>query len=67
MRDPKFTASEFPDTCPGCGLRCDICEERMCATYGPAAAVTCDAHRHCVDCEDATNPCRDCADERRAA
>lgn len=54
------------EDCPGCGDRCDICDERMCVTYGLAPAITCAAHRHCVDC-DTDNPCRDCADERRAA
>lgn len=63
-RDPKWGLPEFP--CEGCGDRCDICGDRMCATYGPEPAVTCDAHRECVDCE-ADNTCRDCAAERRAS
>lgn len=52
------------DDCPNCGTRCDLCDERMCAQYGPEPATTCSAHRYCRDCE-ADNACRDCAAVRR--
>jgi len=54
------------EECRDCGLRCDICGDRMCATYGPEPAITCSAHRHCREC-DTDNPCRDCRTERRIA
>lgn len=57
---------EHAEACPGCGERCDICDDRMCATWGPEPAVTCAAHCHCTDC-DRDNPCRDCATARREA
>ena len=55
-----------PNGCDNCGTRCEICHDRMCATYGPAPVVTCSAHPTCEDCDDGTNPCRDCATIRRA-
>ena len=47
-------------TCTDCGDRCDICDERMCSTFGPEPAPTCPAHQECVDCH-TDNRCRECA------
>lgn len=51
-----------------CGVRCSVCDERMCAWFGPEPAVnTCAAHDdECRDCH-GENRCRACAAVRRAA
>lgn len=41
---------------------CDICLVEL---TDDIAAITCDAHRYCGDCDDATNRCTACAFERR--
>lgn len=51
-------------TCESCGDRCDICDERMCSTFGPEPAPTCPAHQECVDCH-TDNRCQECAAARR--
>lgn len=49
-----------PDGCQDCGRRCDLCEDRTCAKWGPAPEPTCGAHFVCEDCA-ADNHCRECA------
>lgn len=47
-------------TCPDCGRRCDSCDERMCATFGPEPMPRCPAHPTCTACAEEPS-CRDCA------
>ena len=51
-----------------CGKRCGTCNERMCEWFGPEPAITtCAAHYdECQSCN-GDNPCRQCAEARRAA
>ncbi|WP_210651310.1 hypothetical protein [Nocardioides sp. SYSU D00065] len=42
--------------------RCDICGAPL---TDDVVAITCDAHRYCGDCDDASNRCTACAYERR--
>lgn len=42
--------------------RCDICLEPL---TDDIEAITCDAHRYCGDCDDASNRCTACAYARR--
>lgn len=65
--------TEFNATCQRCadhdatcGRRCDTCDERLCAWFGPEPALTCDGHTLCTDC-DQTNHCMWCKDARTAA
>jgi hypothetical protein len=41
--------------------RCDICLVELTEDI---QAITCDSHRYCGDCDDASNRCTACADER---
>jgi hypothetical protein len=41
--------------------RCDICLVEL---TDDIQAITCDSHRYCGDCDDASNRCTACADER---
>lgn len=52
--------------CRSCGVRCDVCDERMCSEFGPEPAARCDAHPTCVDCAEIP-PCRDCGEVIRQA
>lgn len=58
------------DGCHDCGHRCDYCDDRMCARWGPAPEPTCGAHSVCEDCA-ADHHCRECqtarATEREAS
>lgn len=40
---------------------CDIC---LVPLTEDIEAITCDSHRYCGDCDDASNRCTACADER---
>lgn len=55
-----------PEGCKDCGVRCDICGDRMCSKWGPEPAARCDAHPTCVDCAEIP-PCRDCGEAIRQA
>jgi hypothetical protein len=47
-------------TCEDCGRRCDSCDERMCATWGPEPEPRCPAHPTCTACAEMPS-CMDCA------
>lgn len=49
-RMARWTHQGSPNGCDNCGERCQVCNDRMCATWGPEPTPRCPAHPTCVEC-----------------